>query len=170
MVRFAINGILLSWSIFFLPLRDGPQAVDKASFPKRSARSMIHRKVMNDYLSNLNDSTRRKFFKQTGAALGLAGVAGLSKVSTSLGAEPWPVSSHAFVGKQEVILFQGDSITDAGRDRTKSALANDQAALGNGYAWLAAIELLLREGLGRPPQADEQRRRACPRTLRRCAT
>src|SRR5215831_14133243 len=98
---------------------------------------------MKDYLSKLNVSARRKFFKQAGTALGLAGLAGISRVSTSLGAEPWPVSSHAFVGKQEVILFQGDSITDAGRDRSKSALANDQAAMGNGYAWLATLELLL---------------------------
>ena len=41
------------------------------------------------------------------------------------------------------MLFQGDSITDAGRNRESAAEANQQAALGNGYAWLAAVELLL---------------------------
>lgn len=39
------------------------------------------------------------------------------------------------------ILFQGDSITDAGRDRTRRE-ANDAAALGRGYAYLAASRLL----------------------------
>jgi lysophospholipase L1-like esterase len=39
------------------------------------------------------------------------------------------------------ILFQGDSITDAGRERSSSA-ANDPAAMGNGYAFLAMCRLL----------------------------
>jgi len=41
-----------------------------------------------------------------------------------------------------VILFQGDSITDAGRDRAREKNANDARALGTGYAYLAAAELL----------------------------
>ncbi len=40
------------------------------------------------------------------------------------------------------VLFQGDSITDAGRQRG-SAAANDRKALGKGYAFLAAAELLV---------------------------
>ena len=40
-----------------------------------------------------------------------------------------------------VILFQGDSITDAGRDRT-SAAENNASALGGGYPMLAASQLL----------------------------
>lgn len=47
------------------------------------------------------------------------------------------------LGKNRVILFQGDSITDAGWARDKGDQANTQAALGNGYAWLAAAELLI---------------------------
>jgi lysophospholipase L1-like esterase len=39
------------------------------------------------------------------------------------------------------ILFQGDSITDAGRDRGKTA-PNDAEAMGNGYAYLAMARLL----------------------------
>jgi lysophospholipase L1-like esterase len=39
------------------------------------------------------------------------------------------------------ILFQGDSITDAGRERSGSA-ANDPAAMGTGYAFLAMCRLL----------------------------
>jgi len=41
------------------------------------------------------------------------------------------------------LLFQGDSITDAGRSREAAGEANSQPALGNGYAWLAASQLLV---------------------------
>lgn len=41
----------------------------------------------------------------------------------------------------EVILFQGDSITDANRDRNNEQ-PNDSYALGRGYAYLAAASLL----------------------------
>ena len=40
-----------------------------------------------------------------------------------------------------VILFQGDSITDTGRNRTV-ARENDAAALGNGYPLMAASQML----------------------------
>jgi lysophospholipase L1-like esterase len=43
--------------------------------------------------------------------------------------------------KDAVILFQGDSITDAGRKRDQND-ANSPGALGNGYAYLAAAALL----------------------------
>ena len=39
------------------------------------------------------------------------------------------------------ILFQGDSITDAGRDRSRS-VPNDSGAMGSGYAYLAMSRLL----------------------------
>ena len=44
-----------------------------------------------------------------------------------------------------VILFQGDSITDAGRKKEEQ-LANDTRALGNGYPALLAGELLADHG------------------------
>jgi lysophospholipase L1-like esterase len=47
------------------------------------------------------------------------------------------------IDKGDVVLFQGDSITDAGRSREKASVANEQAGLGSGYAWLAAAELLV---------------------------
>ncbi|MDR2269914.1 MAG: SGNH/GDSL hydrolase family protein [Sphingobacterium sp.] len=43
----------------------------------------------------------------------------------------------------DIILFQGDSITDVGRDRNNKN-ANDTNALGRGYALLAASQLLNR--------------------------
>ena len=45
----------------------------------------------------------------------------------------------------DVVLFQGDSITDAGRSRQNTA-ANDRPGLGSGYSYLAAARLLA----GRP--------------------
>ena len=43
----------------------------------------------------------------------------------------------------DTILFQGDSITDAGRDKSIVDQPNSQPAFGNGYAWLAACGLLV---------------------------
>ncbi|QNL48980.1 SGNH/GDSL hydrolase family protein [Olivibacter sp. SDN3] len=49
------------------------------------------------------------------------------------------------LNRDDVVLFQGDSITDAGRDKQETA-ANTQASLGNGYSALAAAQLLLKYG------------------------
>lgn len=46
------------------------------------------------------------------------------------------------LSKGNTILFQGDSITDAGRDK-KNEIANKQEAFGQGYAWMAASQLLI---------------------------
>jgi lysophospholipase L1-like esterase len=54
-------------------------------------------------------------------------------------------SSHrkkSIIQKESVILFQGDSITDAGRDRNREQNANDPGALGKGYVYLIAAQLL----------------------------
>jgi len=58
-------------------------------------------------------------------------------------AESWPPREHSLIRKGDVVLFQGDSITDASRSREKAGNPNEQAALGNGYAWLASAELLV---------------------------
>src|SRR5262245_48300893 len=50
-------------------------------------------------------------------------------------------SDRAMLGADHRILFQGDSITDAGRDRTRREV-NDGQALGRGYAYLASARLL----------------------------
>ena len=42
----------------------------------------------------------------------------------------------------DTILFQGDSITDAGRDKKKE-VANKQKSFGRGYAWMTASQLLI---------------------------
>lgn len=45
------------------------------------------------------------------------------------------------INKGNVILFQGDSITDAGREKTRE-LPNSGSSFGGGYAFLAASALL----------------------------
>jgi lysophospholipase L1-like esterase len=47
------------------------------------------------------------------------------------------------INNGDTILFQGDSITDAGRSRETAGTPNLQPGLGNGYAWLAGAELLV---------------------------
>ncbi len=54
-------------------------------------------------------------------------------------------SSHrkkSIIQKDGTILFQGDSITDAGRDRNSEGNANNANALGKGYVYLVATQLL----------------------------
>jgi len=47
------------------------------------------------------------------------------------------------LSKDDVILFQGDSITDMGRNRSRKD-PNDNGGLGPGYTFIAASELLFR--------------------------
>ncbi|MCP5537906.1 MAG: SGNH/GDSL hydrolase family protein [Akkermansiaceae bacterium] len=82
---------------------------------------------------------RRQFIKSSALAIGATTAAG---VATSL-AEHHEKTPGPLVKKGDVILFQGDSITDAGRSRKHAAQANQHEALGKGYAWLAASQLLV---------------------------
>ena len=85
----------------------------------------------------------RRQFMASGTTLGLAGAAVFSRIAQAASAPDWPPPPRELVRDGDIILFQGDSITDAGRSRERSAISNDQAALGTGYAWLAAAELLV---------------------------
>lgn len=87
--------------------------------------------------------SRRRFFTTSSLALGAAGIGGLLSDSVALAGEAWPPSPHSLLKDGNVILFQGDSITDFNRDKGRANVANDQPALGTGYAWLAAAELLV---------------------------
>ncbi len=104
----------------------------------------LERKLMNDELFGTNDLSRRGFLKTSAAALGAVGLANLT-LAPQAEAAAWPGSGRNLVAKGDVILFQGDSITDAGRsrDQAKAGTPNNQPGLGNGYAWLAAAELLV---------------------------
>ena len=76
--------------------------------------------------------------------LATAGIAGLaSSISTNLMAGHHEKANQLSLSKGTTILFQGDSITDGGRDK-KNQIANQQKALGAGYAWMAASHLLIK--------------------------
>jgi lysophospholipase L1-like esterase len=90
--------------------------------------------------SNHLSSLDRRGFLKTSTLLGAGALA-------TTGAINFPASAaersrHISIKAGDVILFQGDSITDAGRARDKQEEPNQQAGFGNGYAWLAAASLL----------------------------
>lgn len=86
----------------------------------------------------------RRDFVQAGIGMSAAGLAAVASVNRSMAADSKPAvkSSASLIKPGDTILFQGDSITDAGRKRDVTK-PNSQVALGHGYAWLAAAELLV---------------------------
>lgn len=78
---------------------------------------------------------RRTFLQTAAAGAVLAGAAGRAQAAPA-------AASSSMIPDGATILFQGDSITDAGRKRGVDQ-ANNHDALGNGYAFLAAAELLV---------------------------
>lgn len=82
------------------------------------------------------DKSRRTFIGTT--LMGAAMAVSLPEIVKAAG-----ISSAQKIRIQEndVVLFQGDSITDAGRDKENKA-PNNSRALGTGYAFLAAANLL----------------------------
>lgn len=95
---------------------------------------------------------RRELLRTTLAALSGIGAVGLAGCSGPRSVAHSKESSSApgkLISPGDAILFQGDSITDAGRSREHASEPNAQAALGRGYAWLAAAGLLVQhEGDG----------------------
>jgi lysophospholipase L1-like esterase len=85
-----------------------------------------------------NESSRRSFLKNTAKASALA-VAIPQLVSTAFAEAK--VKKKIRINKDDVVLFQGDSITDAGRKKDSTDV-NNAAALGSGYAMIAASALL----------------------------
>ncbi len=80
------------------------------------------------------NQNRRNFLKRTTlASAALAGAPVLSHASLA--------NSYGKPAQNQTVLFQGDSITDAGRDK-KNPHANNGHAMGHGYAFLAASQLL----------------------------
>jgi lysophospholipase L1-like esterase len=83
--------------------------------------------------------SRRQF---AGLSAGLAVTGALASTAAGQDADRG-AASKSLVKPGAVLLFQGDSITDAGRSREDAAKPNAAAALGKGYAWLAASQLLV---------------------------
>jgi lysophospholipase L1-like esterase len=82
--------------------------------------------------------SRRGFFRSAG--LGAAAIAGMPLLANSCSGN-MVRKITAFFEQGDVILFQGDSITDAGRNRERG-LPNDAWSFGTGYACIAASWLL----------------------------
>jgi len=81
-----------------------------------------------------SEINRRDFFKKASlTTASLAGLPILARASNSLKINEFP--------KEQIIVFQGDSITDAGRNRSRY-YANDAGGLGYGYVFQIVAELL----------------------------
>lgn len=86
----------------------------------------------------------RRQFGASAVGLSLAGMGAVAGVgSAASGAEAVGRAAAPLIKPGATILFQGDSITDAHRSRAEADQPNSQPALGNGYAWLAAAQLLV---------------------------
>lgn len=88
-------------------------------------------------MSRINN--RRNFLKNASFAT-LASIGLPQIVSAAFAGENIKKVS---LNNNDVVLFQGDSITDWGRDHNKS-IPNDTATLGSGYVLLTAGHLLLK--------------------------
>ena len=87
----------------------------------------------------MNSSNRRNFLRN----ISLGSIAAISIPNIVSAAVTAEKSKKVTLKKEGVVLFQGDSITDAGRKRDNDQ-PNNGAALGGGYALLAASGLLLK--------------------------
>lgn len=82
-------------------------------------------------MKNPNNYSRRNFFKSAG--LGTAAVAGMPLLAHSCSPAEGAGKISDFFSDSDVVLFQGDSITDAGRNREQE-LPNNAWSFGVGYA------------------------------------
>ncbi len=97
---------------------------------------------------SFNHLSRRSFLKNAG--IGTAAIAGFPILTSSCSTNSTEQSSQKitdFFSQDDVVLFQGDSITDAGREK-KNELANSGRSFGSGYAYNIA-SWLLREMAGK---------------------
>ncbi len=83
--------------------------------------------------------SRRNFLMKTAA--GAAAMASIPAIVSASIPSKGKKNKYAVFEKDNTILFQGDSITDAGRDKEKE-LPNIARSFGLGYAFLAASSLL----------------------------
>lgn len=92
-------------------------------------------------MKNRNTTSRRNFLKSvTATAIGSTAIlsSGCSKITCNSACP----KRGSVITKGNTILFQGDSITDAGRDRKRENKVNDSKAIGRGYVHSIASQLL----------------------------
>jgi len=87
----------------------------------------------------MNFSRRNFIAKSAAGAVALASIPSI--VSASMPSTGEKSKEYSLFGKGDTVLFQGDSITDAGREKEKE-LPNNPHSFGYGYAFLAASALL----------------------------
>jgi len=96
---------------------------------------------MMESRSSNQGSTRRSFLR--GAASAVAAASILPTLGCTNGVmRSSRGAAGGLIKTGGTILFQGDSITDAGRDRRREDKANDVGALGRGYAFQTTARLL----------------------------
>ena len=83
-------------------------------------------------------SNRRNFIKN--AAIGVAASLSVPSIVTTAFAKAAPAKKIT-LQENDIVLFQGDSITEWGRDKNKNT-PNDFGTLGSGYVLLTAAGLL----------------------------
>ncbi|WP_345951064.1 SGNH/GDSL hydrolase family protein [Mucilaginibacter sp. PAMB04274] len=86
-----------------------------------------------------NQFNRRNFISSAATAT-LAAIAIPDMVSAAVKNEN---AKKLTLNANDIILFQGDSITDSGRNRTNTS-PNSNGMLGSGYPYLASADLLLK--------------------------
>jgi lysophospholipase L1-like esterase len=82
-------------------------------------------------MKDSNNFTRRNFFKRAG--IGAAAMAGMPLLAQACTPSNELAKIHDFFSEGDVVLLQGDSITDFGREKTKE-LPNNAWSFGFGYA------------------------------------
>src|ERR1700753_2625950 len=85
-----------------------------------------------------NMSNRRNFIRN--AAIGTMASLSMPSIVSAAFAKAAPARKIA-LQENDIVLFQGDSITEWGRDKNKS-MPNDFGALGSGYVLLTSAGLL----------------------------
>jgi lysophospholipase L1-like esterase len=94
--------------------------------------------TMNYEPSTMNKNSRRNFIKN--ASIGTIATLALPQIVSAAFAKE--AAKKVSLDKDDIVLFQGDSITDWGRDHTNT-LPNNTSALGSGYPLFAAGHLLM---------------------------
>jgi lysophospholipase L1-like esterase len=94
---------------------------------------------MNQFKKSITTMNRRNFFRKTA----LASMATLSLPEIINAAMPEQTASRGYkLSDNDVILFQGDSITNVGRNKADEGIPNKQSMLGGGYTLFTAASIL----------------------------
>lgn len=89
-------------------------------------------------MTDVNSTSRRNLIRSlTATAIG-----GTALLLPGCGSACSSSRKKSIIQKEGIILFQGNSITDAGRDRNSEGNANNSNALGKGCVYSIATQLL----------------------------